>query len=282
MATATRIAAPRSSRSAGSSRRTARVEVPFGLSSEEARRVLAAVASGAGAVVRTGRTLTLDIEPAPRKGPSRFRVVKRLRAEALAPRAEAEPKAEIPAGEARAALRRAYARGEEAAAELLSGPEMLSSDEIAGSLGLSREAVHRKRRRGELLGIEGAKRGVRFPAWQLGPDGPACRCPRCGPCTRPWAVPGPCSASSASATPNSACAPAWRPPPTRGARRMRWRSPAASAPSARPGRDGPAGPRPFAPPSVAYDLRAIVREGRADAVGHGGDEGVEEVGGDAV
>ncbi len=171
MATATRIAAPRSSRSAGSSRRTARVEVPFGLSSEEARRVLAAVASGAGAVVRTGRTLTLDIEPAPRKGPSRFRVVKRLRAEALAPRAEAEPKAEIPAGEARAALRRAYARGEEAAAELLSGPEMLSSDEIAGSLGLSREAVHRKRRRGELLGIEGAKRGVRFPAWQLGPDG---------------------------------------------------------------------------------------------------------------
>jgi len=48
---------------------------------------------------------------------------------------------------------------------------MLSSDQIAERLGLSREAVLQKRRRGELLGIEGAKRGVRFPAWQLGRDG---------------------------------------------------------------------------------------------------------------
>jgi hypothetical protein len=171
MASTTHPPAPRQSRPTGSSRapprRTARIEVPSGLSSEEARRVLAAVASSASAVVRTGRTLTLDIEPATRKGPSRFRIVKLLRAEPLPRLAEAE----IPADEARAALRRAYARGDEAAAELLSGPEMLSSDEIAGRLGLSREAVHQKRRRGELLGVEGAKRGVRFPAWQLGPDG---------------------------------------------------------------------------------------------------------------
>ena len=150
--------------------RAAQVDVPPGLSAEEARRVLAAVASSAGAVARTGRTLTLDIEPAARKGASRFRIVKLLRPEP-ATQPSALPAAEISPDDAQAALRLAYARGADAAAELLSGPDMLSSDTIAERLGLSREAVHQKRRRGELLGVEGAKRGVRFPAWQLGSDG---------------------------------------------------------------------------------------------------------------
>ena len=148
----------------------AQVDVPPGLSAEEARRVLAAVASGAGAVMRTGRTLTLEIEPSGRKGPSRFRIVKQLRPDPATP-PSVVPAGEMSLDEAQAALRRAYARGAEVAAELLSGPEMLSSDSMAERLGLSREAVHQKRRRGELLGVEGAKRGVRFPAWQLGADG---------------------------------------------------------------------------------------------------------------
>jgi hypothetical protein len=144
--------------------------VPRGLSAEEARRVLAAVASGAGAVARTGRTLTLDIEPAARKGASRFRIIKLLRPEPTKLLSGSQT-TEILPEEAHAALRLAYVRGAEAAANILSGPDMLSSDTIAERLGLSREAVHQKRRRGELLGIEGTKRGVRFPAWQLGVDG---------------------------------------------------------------------------------------------------------------
>lgn len=156
--------------SSAAARRGSRIEVPPGISLEEARRVLSAVASCAGTVARTGRTLTLDIGPAKRKGESRFHITKALRPKPPAVEAEAE-RPELTPAEARAALRRAYTRGTDAAAELLAGPDMLSSDQIAERLGLSREAVLQKRRRGDLLGIEGAKRGVRFPAWQVGPDG---------------------------------------------------------------------------------------------------------------
>jgi len=160
----------RSTASGAVARRGSRIEVPHGISPEEARRVLSAVASSAGTVARTGRTLTLDIGPAKRKGESRFHITKILRPEA--PAVEAKPsRPELTPAEARAALRHAHARGADAAAELLAGPDMLSSDQIAERLGLSREAVLQKRRRGDLLGMEGAKRGVRFPAWQLGPDG---------------------------------------------------------------------------------------------------------------
>jgi hypothetical protein len=156
--------------SSAAARHGSRIEVPPGISLEEARRVLSAVASSAGTVARTGRTLTLDIGPAKRKGESRFHITKALRPKAPAAEAEAE-RPELTPAAARAALRRAYTRGADAAAELLAGPDMLSSDQIAERLGLSREAVLQKRRRGELLGIEGAKRGVRFPAWQVRPDG---------------------------------------------------------------------------------------------------------------
>jgi len=38
-------------------------------------------------------------------------------------------------------------------------------------LGASRETVNQRRHAGELLGIEGATRGVRYPRWQLTDDG---------------------------------------------------------------------------------------------------------------
>lgn len=187
-----RVHAPRTSRSAAPG--PSRVAVPHGLSAEEARRVLAAIASSAGDAARTGRTLTLRLEPATRKGAARFRIVKGFRtptAAVASPLSEPESaEAELAPAEARAALKRAYTRGAVAAAEILAGPDMLSSDAIAERLGLSREAVNQKRRRGELLGLEGVKRGVRFPAWQLGPDGlplPALRDLRAA-LGAPWAV----------------------------------------------------------------------------------------------
>ena len=54
-----RIHAPRTSGPIGG--RPGRIEVPRGLSAEEARRVLTAVASSAGAAARSGRALTLRI-----------------------------------------------------------------------------------------------------------------------------------------------------------------------------------------------------------------------------
>jgi hypothetical protein len=168
-----RVHAPRTSRSIGGL--PGRIEVPRGLSAEEARRVLTAVASSAGTAARSGRALTLRIEPATREGAKRIHIVKEVpssKAHAGSTQTEVrstEP--ELAPAVARAALKRAYARGAVVAAEILAGSDMLSSDAIAERLGISREAVNQKRRRGELLGLEGAKRGVRFPVWQLRKDG---------------------------------------------------------------------------------------------------------------
>ena len=70
-----------------------------------------------------------------------------------------------------AALAEAQARGAQRAAEILTAPEMLSADGFAELIGVSREAVRLKRQRHEVLGLEGAKRGVRFPRWQVTADG---------------------------------------------------------------------------------------------------------------
>ena len=69
------------------------------------------------------------------------------------------------------ALAAARARGAVRVAEILSGEDMASTDALASMMGVTRETAHAKRRRGEVLGLEGAKRGVRFPIWQLGEDG---------------------------------------------------------------------------------------------------------------
>jgi len=168
---------PAATRGPGShARRTAgpeRIAVPDGLSAEQARRILAAVARSVSSVAGTGQTLTLDVKPSARQGgKSGFLIVRSFPTDAVTPDPQAATDAaELSPAAARAALKRAYERGEVAAADLLAGPDMLSSDAMAERLGISREAVHQKRRRGELLGIEGAKRGVRFPAWQLDTHG---------------------------------------------------------------------------------------------------------------
>ena len=69
------------------------------------------------------------------------------------------------------ALDAARERGRLRAAEVLSGDEMLSADEFAELLGISRVSVNAKRQKHELLALEGVKRGFRFPAWQLDENG---------------------------------------------------------------------------------------------------------------
>lgn len=69
------------------------------------------------------------------------------------------------------ALDAARERGRFRAAEVLSGDEMLSAAEFAELLGVSRVTVNAKRQRHEVLALEGAKRGFRFPAWQIDENG---------------------------------------------------------------------------------------------------------------
>lgn len=78
---------------------------------------------------------------------------------------------EQPVDELDTALDEARARGATRAAEILIGPDMLTTDEFAAAIGASRETIHQKRKRHQVLGLEGAKRGVRFPEWQLSADG---------------------------------------------------------------------------------------------------------------
>lgn len=70
-----------------------------------------------------------------------------------------------------AALDEARARGKLHAATILAREDMLSADKFAMLLGTSRMTVNTKRQNHQVLGLDGAKRGFRFPAWQVGEDG---------------------------------------------------------------------------------------------------------------
>jgi hypothetical protein len=65
------------------------------------------------------------------------------------------------------ALAAARALGAAVQEALLAAPEMLSTAGIANLLGMSEEGVRLKRKRHEILGLEFAKRGIRYPAWQV-------------------------------------------------------------------------------------------------------------------
>ena len=84
------------------------------------------------------------------------------------PKAAAEPAVEAERERAFAAAR---ARGRIKAADVLSRADMLSAEELGDRLGISRVTVNARRQRHELLGLDGAKRGFRFPDWQVDDDG---------------------------------------------------------------------------------------------------------------
>jgi hypothetical protein len=89
-----------------------------------------------------------------------------------APSADAGP---APAADSRADLDRAFAaareRGWVQVAAIMSSPEMLTADDFAARLGTTRATVNTWRQKHQVLDLEGAKKGFRFPAWQLGDDG---------------------------------------------------------------------------------------------------------------
>ncbi|MCL2716434.1 MAG: XRE family transcriptional regulator [Alphaproteobacteria bacterium] len=81
-----------------------------------------------------------------------------------------EPAEQIP-DELAAALDRARERGRTYAAEILETDDMLSADEFAALLGTTRMTVNTRRKNCQLLGLDGARRGFRFPAWQVDKNG---------------------------------------------------------------------------------------------------------------
>jgi hypothetical protein len=77
----------------------------------------------------------------------------------------------VPDDALNASLAAARERGRLRAAEILSGDDMLSAEAFAKMLGTTRVTVNAKRQNGQILGLDGAKRGFRFPVWQLDAEG---------------------------------------------------------------------------------------------------------------
>jgi hypothetical protein len=65
------------------------------------------------------------------------------------------------------ALAAARARGKSRIAGILKSPDMLTARDFGSLIGASHETVNVKRSRGEILGLQGATRGVRYPSWQV-------------------------------------------------------------------------------------------------------------------
>lgn len=76
-----------------------------------------------------------------------------------------------PDPELHCALIRARERGRIRAAEILANSDMLNAETFAERLGTSRMTINTKRQNGQVLGLAGAKRGFRFPVWQLDANG---------------------------------------------------------------------------------------------------------------
>lgn len=69
------------------------------------------------------------------------------------------------------ALARAKARGATKVADILKGADMLTARDFGPLIGASHETVNTKRKRHEVLGLEGTTRGVKYPRWQATEDG---------------------------------------------------------------------------------------------------------------
>jgi len=69
------------------------------------------------------------------------------------------------------ALAEARERGHERAAEILARDDMLSAEAFAVMLGTTRMTVNTKRQNGQLLGLDAAGGGFRFPVGHLAADG---------------------------------------------------------------------------------------------------------------
>ncbi|MBK1663741.1 hypothetical protein CKO10_04400 [Rhodospirillum rubrum] len=78
-----------------------------------------------------------------------------------------DPVNEAPGQALTRALHEARGRGEVLKRTLLADPALLTTAEMAARLGMSGEGIRLKRKRHEVLGLDFAKRGLRYPRWQI-------------------------------------------------------------------------------------------------------------------
>lgn len=81
------------------------------------------------------------------------------------------PVEKAPGGPLEGALARAKARGATKVADILKGADMLTARAFGPLIGASHETVNAKRKRHEVLGLQGATRGLKYPRWQVTADG---------------------------------------------------------------------------------------------------------------
>jgi hypothetical protein len=140
------------------------------------RKAMPAEAAGAKTLVniyrwalaksdRSGRAVRIIVDFEPNRRPKFTKVVTKP---ATGPETAAPP---MDDPNLQQALTRARERGRSRVAEILGRDDMLSADAFANLLGTTRVTVNAKRQNRQVLGLEGAKRGFRFPQWQVGPDG---------------------------------------------------------------------------------------------------------------
>jgi hypothetical protein len=140
----------------------------IGTLSRNSQRVGQLIESFGAALERMQRTgkafrLMVDVEP---KGALKIREIDSGSDSAII---DAAPEVTNP--DLDRALAAARERGRRRVAEILGDPDMLSADNLARLLGTTRATINTKRQNRQLLGLEGATRGFRFPSWQIGEDG---------------------------------------------------------------------------------------------------------------
>jgi len=113
---------------------------------------------------KTGQTIRITIDVPP-EGVANIHTAEALTA---LPQAVDDQSPEI---DVELALSDARQRGRVRVAAILTGEDMLSADEFATLLGTTRATINSKRQNRQLLGLEGTKRGFRFPEWQIDQDG---------------------------------------------------------------------------------------------------------------
>jgi hypothetical protein len=69
------------------------------------------------------------------------------------------------------ALTKARSRGAGLVSNIMKSPDMVTGREFANLIGASHETVNQKRKSNEVLALEGATRGLRYPKWQVTDDG---------------------------------------------------------------------------------------------------------------
>lgn len=120
---------------------------------QQMQKILSSYADGVAEAKRTGRptSFTLQISP---DGGAETVPIKRPAPDAL----------DI-------ALVDARMRGKARIADILKQPDMLTARDFAPLVGVSHDTVHKLHKRHEVLGLQGAARGLRFPEWQATDDG---------------------------------------------------------------------------------------------------------------